>query len=77
MVIEAIGQAPDLSYIPDELDGELEKAGRRIKVSEDFQSSVPWLFVGGDLIEGPDVIHAVANGYKAAKGIASFLETQS
>ena len=77
MVIEAIGQAPDLSYIPKELDEKLEKQGRRIKVSEQFQSSVPWLFVGGDLIEGPDVIHAIANGYTAARGIASFLESES
>jgi len=77
MVIEAIGQAPDMSYIPKELDEKLEKAGRRIKVSERFQSSVPWLFIGGDLIQGPDVIHAVANGYEAAKGIAAFLERES
>jgi len=77
MVIEAIGQASDLSYIPKELDEKLEKEARRIKVSEQFQSSVPWLFVGGDLIEGPDVIHAIANGYAAAKGIADFLESTS
>ncbi len=77
MVIEAIGQAPDLSYVPEELDEKLEKDGRRIKVSEQFQSSVPWLFVGGDLIEGPDVIHAIANGYTAARGIAAFLEGES
>lgn len=77
MVIEAIGQAPDLSYLPEELDEKLEKVGRRIKVSDQFQSSVPWLFVGGDLIEGPDVIHAIANGYAAAKGIVGFLESQS
>jgi len=77
MVIEAIGQAPDLSYIPKELDERLEKEGRRIKVSQQFQSSVPWLFVGGDLIEGPDVIHAIANGYAAAQGIAGFLEAKS
>jgi len=77
MVIEAIGQAPDLSYIPKQLDEKLEKEGRRIKVSEQFQSSVPWLFVGGDLIEGPDVIHAIANGCAAAKGIAAFLEGKS
>jgi len=77
MIVEAIGQAPDLSYIPEELDEKLEKDGRRIKVSEHLQSSVPWLFVGGDLIEGPDVIHAIANGYAAAEGIASILESSS
>jgi glutamate synthase (NADPH/NADH) small chain len=77
MVVEAIGQAPDLSYIPKELDERLEKVGRRFKVSDLFQTSVPWLFVGGDLIQGPDVVHAVANGYDAARGILTFLEGES
>jgi len=77
MIIEAIGQGPDFSYIPKDLDEKLEKEGRRIKVSEQLQSSVPWLFLGGDLIEGPDVIHAIANGYTAAKGIVDFLERSS
>ena len=77
MIVEAIGQAPDLSYVPESLDEKLAKEGRRIQVSEDLQTSLPWLFVGGDLIEGPDVIHAIANGHAAARGIASFLESKS
>jgi glutamate synthase (NADPH/NADH) small chain len=73
MIIEAIGQGPDMSFIPKELDEKIEKAGRRIKVDEHFQSSVPWLFFGGDIIQGPDVIHAIVNGHEAAKGIDAYI----
>jgi glutamate synthase (NADPH/NADH) small chain len=31
--------------------------------------------MGGDTIEGPDVIHGIANGHKAAKGIDTYLNT--
>ncbi len=51
---------------------ELDKRGR-IKVNEKFQSGIPWLFIGGDIIQGPDVIHGIANGHTAAKGIDEFL----
>ncbi len=48
-------------------------AGRRIKVSEFYQTSLGWLFVGGDIVKGPDVINAIASGHKAAVGIDTFL----
>ncbi len=77
MVIEAIGQGADTSYIPQELADRLEYEGRRIKLNEQFQSSVPWLFFGGDLVQGPDVIHAIHNGHEAAKGIDAYLRGQT
>ncbi|MEN8155668.1 MAG: FAD-dependent oxidoreductase [Bacteroidota bacterium] len=74
MVVESIGQGMDLSYLSEDLKHELEIDKRgRIKVNEDFQSGVPWLFLGGDIIQGPDVIHGIANGHKAARGIDEFL----
>jgi len=74
MVVESIGQGMDLSYITEEFKEKLEFSNRgRIVVNKNFQSSVPWFFVGGDIIEGPDVIHGIANGHKAAKGIDKFL----
>jgi glutamate synthase (NADPH/NADH) small chain len=42
-------------------------------VDKHFQSSVEWLFVGGDIIQGPDVIHGIENGHKAAIGIDNFI----
>jgi len=74
MVVEAIGQGMDTSYIPPELADRLDYEGRRIKVNDRFQSSVPWLFVGGDMVQGPDVVTAVYNGHQAAEGIDAFLK---
>jgi len=74
MVIEAIGQGMDTSYIPQELADRLQYEGRRIKVNERFQSSLPWLFVGGDMVQGPDVVTAVYNGHEAANGINAYLK---
>lgn len=74
MIIESIGQGMDISYT-DKIREKLEFGERgRISVNKNFQSSLPWFFVGGDIIEGPDVIHGIANGHKAAQGIDNFLK---
>jgi glutamate synthase (NADPH/NADH) small chain len=75
MVVESIGQGANLSYIPAEVIEKLEKDPRgRILVNKlTFQTSLPWLYMGGDIIEGPDVIHGIANGHKAARGIDQYL----
>ncbi|MEA3317069.1 MAG: FAD-dependent oxidoreductase [Bacteroidota bacterium] len=74
MIVESIGQGMDLDYISEDIKSKLEFGPRgRIKVDSYFQSSVKWLFVGGDIIQGPDVIHGIANGHKAAVGIDNFL----
>ena len=74
MVVESIGQGMDLSYISEPIKEHLEMGPRgRIKVDDYFQTSLPWLFMGGDTIQGPDVIHGIANGHKAALGIDKFL----
>ncbi|MFW5986142.1 MAG: FAD-dependent oxidoreductase, partial [Halanaerobiales bacterium] len=71
MVVEAIGQAGDNNYIDDILDVEYE--GPRIKVNELQQTSVDWLFAGGDIVKGPDVINAIKTGHDAAIGIDKYL----
>jgi glutamate synthase (NADPH/NADH) small chain len=75
MVVESIGQGANLSYIPAEVLDKLDKDPRgRILVNKlTFQTSLPWLYMGGDIIEGPDVIHGIANGHKAARGIDQYL----
>ncbi|MDQ7795389.1 MAG: FAD-dependent oxidoreductase, partial [Spirochaetia bacterium] len=72
MVVEAIGQGPNMSYLGD-YTTKLEYDGRRIKVTPYYQSSLGWLFVAGDIIKGPDVINGVAVGHKAAIGIDEYL----
>jgi len=32
-----------------------------------------WLFVGGDIMRGPDLISGVADGHRAAQGIDDYL----
>lgn len=74
MVVESIGQGMDISYLEGNIKDQLTFDPRgRIVVNAQFQSSVPWLFVGGDIIQGPDVIHGIANGHTAAKGIDQYL----
>ncbi len=74
MIVESIGQGMDISYISEDLKDKLAFGPRgRVQVDENFQSGLPWLFIGGDIIQGPDVIHGIANGHKAAIGIDQFL----
>lgn len=75
MVIESIGQGMDLSYLTEDIKTNIEFGPRgRVVVDENFQTKgLPWLFIGGDIIEGPDVIHGIANGHRAAMGIDVFL----
>ena len=74
MIVESIGQGMDLSYLTGEIKENLKMDNRgRIIVDKNFQSSIDWLFVGGDIIQGPDVIHGIANGHKAAIGIDNFI----
>ncbi len=73
-VVEAIGQASDIGYIPEILLTEIEQTTRRqIKVNEDSQTSLKWLFAGGDIVHGPDAINGIADGHRAARGIEKYL----
>ena len=73
MIRKAIGQSLDEIFLSDEIKENLEYEGRRIKLNEHFQSNLPWLFCGGDMVRGPNVITAVANGHEAARGIDLYL----
>lgn len=77
MVVESIGQGMDLGYISGEIKDNLKVDPRgRIVVDKYYQSSIEWLFVGGDIIKGPDVINGIANGHKAAIGIDRYLNSK-
>ncbi|MBE9477686.1 MAG: FAD-dependent oxidoreductase [Chloroflexi bacterium] len=74
MVIEAIGQRPDTSFIK---DGELE-TGRGGIVATDkrtLATSREGVFAGGDVATGPQtVIEAIAAGQRAACSIRRYLD---
>ncbi|MEN6590644.1 MAG: FAD-dependent oxidoreductase [Thermotogaceae bacterium] len=73
MIIEAIGQAPDYSYLPEEWKAKIQFVGPRILTNNLRQTQIPWLFAGGDIVNGPDIIHGIADGYWAARGIDEYL----
>ena len=77
-VIGAIGQEADYSFFPEDVREKLEIKRGRIVVNEMQQTSVPWLFAGGDISNRrADAISAVADGYRAVKGIEKFILEKS
>lgn len=74
MIISAIGNFPDLSFLG---DGSEIKADRKGLISVDdmtLETNVRGIFAGGDVVTGPKtVIDAMAAGRKAATSIDRFL----
>jgi glutamate synthase (NADPH/NADH) small chain len=78
MIVESVGQAADMSYVSGNLKDALELTPRRqVKVSEEGQTSIAWLFAGGDIVHGPDAIHGIADGHAAARGIERYLRERA
>ncbi|RLJ16871.1 oxidoreductase [bacterium endosymbiont of Escarpia laminata] len=76
MVIEAIGQMSDVSLLGDELTERLEWNRGRLQVDEAGRTSEAWLWAAGDCVNGPDVVHAVADGHRVAASIEAVLGQQ-
>ncbi|MBL3601578.1 MAG: FAD-dependent oxidoreductase [gamma proteobacterium endosymbiont of Lamellibrachia anaximandri] len=76
MVIEAIGQMSDVSLLGDELTERLEWNRGRLQVDEAGRTSEAWLWAVGDCVNGPDVVHAVADGHQVAASIEAVLGRQ-
>ena len=73
-IIISIGQAPDMSFLPE--DTQLERAlWGSLKVDENtLSTNVPGVFAGGDFTTGPTfVIRAIASGRRAALAIDKYL----
>ncbi len=73
-VFMSVGSDPDFEYFSKEMMENLEMDKNKIIVEENGQvKGYPWLFAGGDIVRGPDIITAVADGHKAAIGIDEYL----
>jgi NADPH-dependent glutamate synthase beta subunit-like oxidoreductase len=73
-VIAAVGQAPDLSFLPP--DSALERTRwERLAVNQNtLATNVPGVFAGGDFVSGPGmVIEAIAAGRRGAIAIDKYL----
>ncbi|MGD9164428.1 MAG: FAD-dependent oxidoreductase, partial [Chromatiales bacterium] len=73
MVIEAIGQMSDVTLLGETLTESLEWNRGRLKVDENGRTSEQWLWAAGDCVNGPDVVHAVADGHRVAASIEAWL----
>jgi len=70
-VISAIGEDPDLSFLPPEI----KKDEKGIVVDDSLSTSCQGIFAGGDAVtRAGTVVEAIGSGKKAAQSIASFLE---
>jgi glutamate synthase (NADPH/NADH) small chain len=76
MVIEAIGQMADTALLGEELTERLEWERGRLQVNAGGRTSEPWLWAAGDLVHGPDIIHAVADGHRVAASMDTYLSQQ-
>ena len=73
MVVEAIGQATDVSLLGEDLKESLEWNRGRLKVDQAGRTSAKWLWAAGDMVRGPDVVSAVADGHRVAASISEYL----
>jgi putative selenate reductase YgfK subunit len=73
-IIKAIGEYADTSILPKEV---LDKDGWVVADKQTGSTSVPGLFAGGDLVEGPSlVVKAIAWGRKAADAIDLYVRNE-
>lgn len=74
MVILAIGESPDLEFLPKEI--ELNEDGTVWVNPVTMETSVQGVFAGGDAVTGPaSVIEAIRDGKRAAESIENYLKS--
>ncbi len=75
MVIPAIGQSSDLAFLEDK--GVEAPRGRWITTDDNFMTTQPGIFAGGDVVTGPaTVVEAIGMGRKAAISIDRYLRDE-
>jgi NADPH-dependent glutamate synthase beta subunit-like oxidoreductase len=75
VLLVAIGEAPDPSFLPEGTSVELAAWGGLLVNPETLATGAPGVFAAGDITYGPKtVIHAAAHGRQAARAIHAFLQ---
>jgi NADH-quinone oxidoreductase subunit F len=73
-VIAAVGQAPDLSFLPPDSELERTKWETLAVDNNKLSTNIPGVFAGGDFVSGPGmVIEAIAAGRRGALAINKYL----
>ena len=74
-VIAAVGQAPDLSFLPSDSALERTRWETLVVDSNRLCTNIPGIFAGGDFVTGPGmVVEAIAAGRRAAIAIDKYLK---
>ena len=75
MIIEAIGQISDFSFVPKEIFEKLEfTPQRKLKVDDNGMTTIPKVFAGGDIVNlNLDAVTAISDAKIAAEGIHKML----
>jgi len=77
-VIPAIGQAIDLSFVPESMGLETGRGSRVSANLYTMATNIPGIFAGGDAVLGPAmVIEAIAQGHRAAISIDRYLRGEA
>jgi NADH-quinone oxidoreductase subunit F len=77
-VIAAVGQAPDLSFLPPDSALERTRWETLAVDSNTLATNVPGVFAGGDFVTGPGmVIEAIAAGRRGALAIDKYLKADT
>jgi NADPH-dependent glutamate synthase beta subunit-like oxidoreductase/NAD-dependent dihydropyrimidine dehydrogenase PreA subunit len=78
VVLVAVGEAPDPSFLPDGTSIELAPWGGVLINKETLATGAPGVFAAGDVTYGPKtIIHAAAHGRQAARSIHAYLRKRS
>jgi NADPH-dependent glutamate synthase beta subunit-like oxidoreductase len=78
IVLVAIGEAPDPSFLPEGTSIQMNAWGGLLVNSETLATGAAGVFAAGDITYGPKtIIHAAAHGRKAARSIHAYLRKLS
>jgi NADPH-dependent glutamate synthase beta subunit-like oxidoreductase len=78
VVIAAVGQAPDLSFLPADSALERTRWETLFVDSNRLSTNVPGVFAGGDFVTGPGyIIEAIAAGRRGAIAIDKYLQNDA
>lgn len=74
----AVGTEPNYDFLMERLGSNLHVEKNKLQVKENGQfKEFDYLFAGGDIVNGPDIITAIADGHRAAKGIDDYLNNKN
>jgi NADPH-dependent glutamate synthase beta subunit-like oxidoreductase/ferredoxin len=78
LLIPAVSQSPDISFLPEEIGLEISKWARLVVNPETFETNIHGIFAGGDFVTGPrDVIRVIADGRRVALSIHAHLSGET